>query len=151
MPTTQTRDVLEQARTFHRRLSGFYEELKDSVHRERTRILLDYMSRHEDYLANSLGAFEEAVSNNVLDTYFQFSFEDATISCFADFEIKAEMDVNDVIQAAMHFDSCLIAFYKEMAERTVSGEIREIFENLLELEKHEQVALSKRALEFDSL
>jgi len=151
MAINQTRDVLEQARTFHRRLSKFYEDLKDSVQKERTRVLLDYMSRHERYLADSLEVFEEEVSDNVLDTYFNYSSGSATVSCFADFEIKPEMDASDVIKAAMHFDSCLIGFYKEMAERTVSEKIREIFENLLEMEKNEQVELSKRALEFESL
>ena len=57
MPFDQTKDVLNHARKFHHGLSEFYEDLKESASRERTRALLDYMSRHEKYLEDCLKEF----------------------------------------------------------------------------------------------
>jgi len=151
MAFDQTKDVLEHAREFHRKLGEFYGELKESAGKERTRTLLDHMSRHERYLDNALAQYEEQVSDNVLDTYFKYGSESSEITAIADFEIKPDMEVDDVVAAAMHFDECLIAFYREMAQRALSKKVREVFENLLEMEQHEQIELSKQTLGMDSL
>ena len=147
----QTKDVLGHAREFHQKLSVFYEDLKESAGKERTRALLDYMSRHEQYLVDCLAQYEEQVSDNVLDSYFKYGSESAKLTDIADFEIKPEMEFEDVLAAAMHFDACLVDFYREMAQRSLSGKVREVFENLLVMEQHEQIELSKQALGFGSL
>ena len=151
MAFDQTKDVLEHAREFHQKLSVFYEDLKESASKERTRALLDYMSRHEKYLDDCLAQYEEQVSNNVLDTYFKYGSESTKMTAISDFEIKPDMDVDDVVAAAMHFDACLIEFYREMAQRALSDKVREIFENLLVMEQHEQIELSKQTLDIRSL
>ena len=151
MAFDQTKDVLDHARKFHRKLSEFYEDLKDSAGKERTRALLDYLSRHERFLDESLARFEEEVSDNVLDTYFKYGSEKTRIAEIAEFEIKPEMEVGDVVAAAMHFDACLIKFYREMAQRSLSAKVREVFENLLVMEQHEQIELSKQTLELSAL
>jgi len=151
MAFDQTKDVLEHAREFHRKLGVFYEKLKDSGDEERTRALLDHMSRHEKHLDGCLAQYEEQVSDNVLDTYFKYGSENTKITSVDDFEIKPEMNIDDVMAAAMHFDACLIEFYREMARRALSEKVREVFENLLEMEQHEQLELSKQALGIGSL
>ena len=57
----------------------------------------------------------------------------------------------NVVAAAMHFDACLIKFYREMASKSTNPKVREIFENLLVMEQHEQIELSKVALDIKSL
>jgi rubrerythrin len=151
MPYNQTKDVLDQARKFHRRLSRFYEDLKDNVSMDRTKALLDYMSRHEDYLDQCLKKFKEQVSDNVLDTYMQYGSQASSQIQIDNFEIQPEMTVDDVFAAAMHFDACLIKFYREMMDKTTNGKVREIFENLLVMEQHEQIELSKQTLELSAL
>ena len=151
MAFDQTKDVLEHAREFHQKLSVFYEELKESASKERTRALLDYMSRHEKYLDSCLAQYEEQVSDNILDTYFKYGSESTKMTAIDDFEIKPDMDLENVMDAAMHFDACLIQFYREMAQRALSEKVREVFENLLVMEQHEQIELSKQALGINSL
>ncbi len=147
MPFDQTKDVLNQARKFHHKLSEFYEELKDSTEKERTRALLDYLSRHEQYLEDCLKEFAREVDKNVLDSYFQYGSDASKLSGISDFEIKEDMQVEDVVAAAMHFDACLIKFYREIAEKAHTSKVREVFENLLVMEEHEQIELSKTTLE----
>lgn len=147
MPFDQTKDVLKQARKFHHKLSEFYEDLKDTTDKERTRALLDYLSRHEQYLEDCLEEFQKDVSRNVLDSYFQYGSDASKLSGISDFKIREEMSVEDVVEAAMHFDACLIKFYREIAQKARSDKVREVFENLLVMEEHEQIELSKTALE----
>jgi rubrerythrin len=147
MPFDQTKDVLKHARKFHHKLSEFYEDLKETTDKERTRALLDYLSRHEQYLEDCLEEFQKDVSRNVLDSYFQYGSDASKLSGISDFEIKEEMSVEDVVEAAMHFDACLIKFYREIAQKARSDKVREVFENLLVMEEHEQIELSKTTLE----
>lgn len=147
MPFNQTKEVLNQARKFHRKLSEFYEGLKETTSKERTRALLGYMSRHEDYLDECLAAFQKDVSKNVLDSYYQYDSHATKLSEITEFKIKPEMEVDDVVAAAMHFDACLIKFYREMVNRAPSSAVKEVFENLLVMEEHEQLELSKTMLE----
>jgi rubrerythrin len=147
MPFDQTKDVLNQARKFHHKLSEFYEDLKDAADKERTRALLDYLSRHEQYLEDCLEEFQEDVSKNILDSYFQYGSDASKLSGISEFEIKEEMNVEDVVAAAMHFDACLIKFYREIAQKAHTDKVREVFENLLVMEEHEQIELSKTTLE----
>ena len=147
MPFDQTKDVLNHARKFHHRLSEFYEDLKESASREHTRALLDYMSRHEQYLEDCLKEFQDDVDKNVLDSYFQYGSDASKLSGIKDFVIKDDMEVEDVVAAAMHFDACLIKFYREIAQKARSSKVREVFENLLVMEEHEQIELSKTTLE----
>lgn len=151
MPFNQTKDVLEQARKFHHKLSEFYEYLKDSAEKERTRALLDYLSRHEQYLEDCLKEFMKEVSRNVADSYLQYGPDASTLKQISSFEIKSSMEVEDVVAAAMHFDACLIKFYREMADKTRNGKVREVFENLLVMEEHEQIELSKTTIELGLL
>jgi|GEM_PF-609898 len=151
MALDQTKDVLDHARKFHRKLSEFYEDLKEATTQERTRALLDYMSRHEKYLGECLAEYEERVSENVRDTFFNYGSSTVGIPEIIDFEIKPEMEIADVVAAAMHFDACLIKFYREMAKRALNCKVREVFENLRVMEEHEQVELSKKTLELSAL
>jgi rubrerythrin len=151
MPFDQTKDVLNQARKFHQKLSEFYDDLKDNAEKERTRALLDYLSRHETYLENCLKEFQLDVNKNVLDSYFQYGSDASKLSGISEFEIKAEMNVEDVVAAAMHFDACLIRFYREIAEKAHTEKVREVFENLLVMEEHEQIELSKTTVELGLL
>lgn len=147
MAFNQTKDVLDHVREFHRKLSAYYEELKNSAGNERAIDLLDYLSRHEKLLDDSLADYEEQVSSNVLDTYFKYESECTQMSKIMGYRIKPDMDVCDVTAAAMYFDTCLVSFCREMAQRAHLDKIREIFENLLELELNEQHRLSKQLLE----
>jgi rubrerythrin len=151
MPFTQTKDILEQARRFHHKLSEFYEDLKDSAEKERTRALLDYLSRHEQYLEECLKEFMQEVSKNVSDSFVQYGPDASTLKGIKDFEIKSSMEVEDVVAAAMHFDACLIKFYREMADKVQNNKVREVFENLLVMEEHEQIELSKTTIELGLL
>ena len=151
MTFNQTKDVLNQARKFHQRLSEFYEELEDSADKEHTRALLNYMSRHEQYLDHCLLEFQKGVSKNILDAYFQYGSDATKLSEISEFKIKPNMEVEDVMKAAMHFGTCLIRFYREMAHHARGQSVCKVFENLLVMEEREQLELSKTLLELGSV
>lgn len=146
MSFNQTRDILDHARDFHRRLSRFYEELQDLAPVGQVQVLLENLIDHEQTLAMRLKEYEEEVSDNILDTFFKYMV-DGTDSYFSTYAIPDVVDTAAVIDAARYFDDCLTSFYREMARKAMSEQVREVLLNLMEMELREQMMLSKQALE----
>lgn len=146
MSFNQTRELLDHARDFHQRLILFYTDLLDRSTEEQTSELIEGLIEHEEVLEARLKDYEETVTETTLDTYFKYMIND-TDQRFGEYEIPDRVDSDYVVGAARHFDECLSCFYEEMAKRTLSEGTRAILENLMEMERREQIALSKMMLD----
>ena len=145
MSFNQTRDILDHAREFHRRLIRFYMDLRHLAGKATTLRLIDELIEHEKLLEARLSDYEENVSNNTLDTFFKYMTA-TTDQAFVNYPVPDEIDADYVIQATRHFDESLRRFYENMAQKAVSVPVREMLENLQEMEQREQLVLSKLML-----
>ncbi len=145
MSFNQTWEVLDHARGFHRRLILFYEDLLDAATQEETCELIEELIAHEQMLEGRLKEYEESVSDNMLDTFFKYMIDD-TEKHFSEYDMPETVGSAYVITATRHFDECLSRFYQEMAKKALSVELRDILENLQEMEQREQLVLSKLEL-----
>lgn len=146
MAFNQTRDLLDHAWEFHRDLACFYENIQEIATNERTRELLENLIDHEQKLGKGLKAYESEVSDNILDTFFKYVI-DGRLELIGDYPVPDEVDTGYVLEAARHFDEQLGSFYKAMARKALSEQVREVLLNLMEMELREQMSLSKQALE----
>ncbi len=146
MSFNQTRDLLDVARQFHLNLSGVYGKMLDRAASEETRNLIGTLIDHEQILEQRLGEYEEEVSVNILDTFFKYVIDEHK-KCFEEYTLPESMTSMEVIEATRHFDLCLSNFYKEMAQKSLSEHVREVLLNLMQMELHEQMTLSRRTLE----
>jgi rubrerythrin len=142
MSFNQTRDILDHAREFHRRLIRFYSDLKHLTEDELTLKLVEDLVDHERQLEARLSDYEESVSDNTLDTFFKYMTA-TTDQSFANYPVPDEIDIDYVIQTTRFFDEKLERFYESMAKKAISVQVREMLENLQHLEQQEQLALSK--------
>jgi rubrerythrin len=149
MTTQRTRDILQRAREFHTQLSRFYERMGATAGREKIRMLLTYMSRHETNLAECLARYEREAAERVLDTWFKYVSEKATCKCFEGVVIPPEATVEEVVRIALWLDRCLVDLYTETAERAVSQEVRDLFTSLLKTEQKEENQMVRNALTLD--
>jgi hypothetical protein len=58
-PFEQVRDVIDRARTIHRKMGELYDQLGDVAERPRVEMLLDYRGRHERQLEEVISTYEE--------------------------------------------------------------------------------------------
>ncbi|MCK5188869.1 MAG: hypothetical protein KAR12_02310, partial [Methylococcales bacterium] len=93
----QVRDILDHAREFHKCLGEFYQNLVEYEEETRIKMLLEYLGRHEKFLEQGIANFEESASEQVLDTWFQFTQDKATLKLPNSKNIKPDMSVEDVI------------------------------------------------------
>jgi len=146
MSFNQTRDLLDVARQFHLNLAELYELMLERAASEEARGLIGTLIDHEKILEQRLEEYEEEVSTNILDTFFKYVVDEHK-KCFQEYVLPDSMSSMDVIEATRHFDQCLSDFYKEMAQKSLSEHVRDVLLNLMQMELHEQMTLSRRTLE----
>ncbi len=151
MPYKKTRDILDRAKAFHSNISKHYHTLSAAAEKEKVKILLDYLSRHEKNLAKSLEEYEEEASREILENWFKFTPENSIDECFKKLEVTPSMSLDDVVSLALSFDDRLVDLYREAARISPSEEVRDVFKNLLEMEKEEELVLMRNALEIKEL
>lgn len=149
MTAQRTRDILERAREFHAQLGRFYERMGGQVGREKVKMLLTYMSRHETNLADCLGRYKREAAQRILDTWFKYPSDKGSCQCLENLAIPPDAGVEDVVQLALKLDRCLVELYSEMAAQAVSQEVRDLFANLLKTEQKEETKMVRNALMLD--
>lgn len=148
-----TKHVLDHVREFHGRIGEYYKRLGDHNSMERVKMLLDYLSRHEKHFQESMKEYEEAISKQILNTWFKFPpcQEMTDINQAISLDENPDMTVDDVIETALKMDDCLIRLYTEMAARSPATEVREVFENLLKMEKKRELNMVRDTLRFNDI
>lgn len=146
MRYTQVRNMLDQVREFHGQLAEYYSQLSDTVAQQRVKLLLDHMSSHEQHLQAGLAAYEEAASQQVMNTYVDCIYCDEILATCEQMPITPQMNVDGVIGVAMDVDNCLLRFYREVAANADSEAVRELFRNLIDAEEADLRKLALDAL-----
>ncbi|MGD2089825.1 MAG: hypothetical protein PVH61_26860 [Candidatus Aminicenantes bacterium] len=153
MAIETTKDILDHVREFHTQLSDFYRLLSSKSETQRVKLLLDYMSQHEEYLEETLIRYEEEVSDKILNTWFQYPPPTELLDTCREVSINKTEDlaVDDVIEMAVKLNQCLIDLYKEMIKNSETDYMREFFTNLMEMEKRQELELVRDAQEWKDL
>ncbi len=129
MPFEQTRDILEKARGFHRALAAYFERLEQIAPKERVRMVLEYLRRHEQAMDEELKSFEAHAARPVLESWFKYAPESVQ-EAIQRLEIRADMTVEEVVDIALKLDEQLLALYGHAARLAPDAAVRELFSNL---------------------
>ena len=146
MASEQTRDILADAESFHRQIGEYYHQLGNHMHKQRIKMLLEYLSLHEEHLADSLADYEQNASTTVMETWFKSKHQLNVHEILKDVEIAPEMSVDDVIELGLKLDERLIAMYRDLAENAQCEDVRAVFQNLLDMEEEEKRQLVRNSL-----
>lgn len=140
MPYEQVQNILDLARSFHRKLADFYQELDEATEeeKERMKLVLQYLQDHERTLDRKLSQFQTDAPKNILDTWVQFPPENRIDRIFDPKQIKSDMSVNDIVALTLDFDNALLQFYKKAQDVAATDAISEIFEDLYKEGKTER-------------
>lgn len=149
MTVQRTRDVLERAREFHRQLGAFYHDLESKTDRPRVKLLLDYMSLHEERLDAFLEKYEQVAEKGVLNAWLQNVPELAACKCFEQLHLSPDMTADEVVRIALGLDECLVKLYETVAQQAPSTDVKELFQELLEQVRKEDRQLVRDALELE--
>jgi len=145
------KDVFDRVGKFHHQVSEYYHRLHDIADKERVKILLDYMSRHERKLEKYISEYEDDAPKVVLDSWFKYTPASTYKECFEDSELNHDMSIEDVITVALRLDDCLINAFKRIVDSAESTRIKEVFCSLLRTAENEKRKFVQEALELREL
>lgn len=142
----QVKDVLDYGKAIHTELRKFYESHNEQNRQARVKMLLDYLSRHESHLEETLERFEAENQRNVLETWMQYAPSIDIQQIIKGKCLSQDMSVDDVVQLALEFDEAVVELYREAADESDVPHVKEVFQSLVELENQEKVHLLKACL-----
>jgi len=145
MKLETARDAVNHARSFHRELSRFYHRLGTETASERTRLLLDYLSRHERHLEQRLRRCENEMEPGALDSWFRNSPDETELLPLFKFEVNPAMLYEELLRNAIEQDERMAGFFHELAETAPNAAVRDFFNTLCTVERNQKFHLAKNA------
>lgn len=141
------KDIVDYARKLHEALSHQYEELEQLTTSERAQLMLSYLNRHEQRLADALQDYEEGAGHGLLETWLQYAPN--LDGAGPQMDKIRDVDLNDVeavVAAALAVDEHLLRIFKEIEEQADIEALREVARSLQQIERNEEHLLARDAL-----
>ena len=124
-------------------LVEFYSGIESSTDKDSLKILVDYMSRHEQTMKDKLSQITLEQQKQVTEEWIKYDSEYATCKCFQDLDMNKMKAVDDVIRAGLKLNQCLINLYHQIAESTSLKEVKKLFYSLEVMEIAEEKKLAR--------
>ncbi len=145
------KDVIDFSRELHSQLGQQYAELEQLATSERARMMLDYLQRHERHLAETLKQYEDEAANGIIETWMQAAPElhlEDLVNKVRDVPLN---NVEAIVATALEVDDCLVKIYRDIAENSDLGDIKELAQNLMQLENSEEHKISRNAFRLSDM
>lgn len=139
----QVKDVLDHGRKVHAELRKFYDSLNEQHQQERVKMVLDYLSRHEQNREEALERFEQDARKGILDTWMQYAPSSNVEEILKNCVISPDMSVDEVVKLGMDFDNALVELYRDAAREAEEEHIKELFQDLVKMETSERQRLAR--------
>ena len=147
----QVREFVDFGKHLHAETRRLYERLERSADLERVQMLLDYLSRHEQHMEQTLARYEKTARPAILNAWLEYSPKLDVEAVIHACQLSEKPGTDAVFRAAMRFDDTLIALYEEVAGKAVDQTTRTLFADLLHLEQQEKIQVARAAMSLDDL
>ncbi len=136
------RDIIQHVGRFHDEVRQFYDKAAETSEGPRTKMLMDYLSRHNARYQKEIKELEKSDSSKVLDQWIQFPPDSLGTNELDSFTIHHEMKIEDVFKTILDFQNALIAYFEHLAQTSKYEKAVELFENMAEATKREKIDLA---------
>jgi rubrerythrin len=151
MANQQVREILDEARAFHAQLGESYRQTADRSGRERLRMLLYYLGRHEEHLAEALKGYAAEGRKQVLDSWIPSKSVEHLLTQLQLLTTADQIGLDDLVERALRYDDHLITFFKLMAEKAPDEAVRNLFLALVRMEERAERVLARDTIDFSDL
>lgn len=146
MRIERTRDILDNARKFHRLIAETYRQQGEKTDQERMQMLLNYLALHEKHLEETLDEYGDLAAKRVLEHWFQNSPCDEKFAELKQLLARDNPTEDHIIDLALEIDGCMIDMYKFLAANTEDKDVRALFQDLVSLEENEERRMVRDAM-----
>jgi rubrerythrin len=145
----QVKEFLDFGKHLHAEIRKIYGELNEHAELERVKMLLDYLSRHEQHMEEALARFERNARQGILNAWLEYSPTLDVDEVLRNCKLRDGMSADEIVDAAVNFDNTLIELYREVAGKVNDATVKEVFQNLLALEEKEKIQVLRAAMSLD--
>jgi len=138
-----TRHVLGEIKRYHRDLAALYQRLASRSSSPRAVLLLNYLTTREQKLAAALDLYELTAPVNVLDAWFQVAYPENLEEFVRLTSIDVDMGVEQVRTLVTEADEFLISLLEHVLRCATTDDVKEVFQDLIDLEHEEEKILTK--------
>lgn len=140
------RDVLHWTGEFHHHLENAMQHGASQNESERAKLLLDYLSIHEQKLTQVLESFEESASINALNTWcYEFLDKQPIVRSDQGDKPFSTMNAEEIINETLHQHQQVIELYRYLHSRAETPSAQELLSQLTSLEEHEAMVMAQGA------
>lgn len=139
-------EIIEIIERYHMGLSDYYLSLKTKTNDERVRLLLEFLGKSETHLAEYLKKYRKTASGRLMNfwvKYVPWLPTDVYCECKKNIYLQPPLVTYSVLDAALHFDECLINYYTTLVQEIQNERVAEIFSNLLRVTKKHEMNLAR--------
>lgn len=146
MQVETLRDVINWTYEFHRHLTERLTEGASQTKSERCKMLLDYMSEHEQRLAHTVREYEKTGNEHALNTWcYEYLDKHPIIHHHYTDTQFSELSSINITQLVIHQHKQVIDLYRYLAERADIRVAKDLLNDLLSLEEHEIMVMAQSA------
>ena len=148
MASEQVRTVFVHAHAIHGQASELFHMLAKGCESERNRMLLDYLSRHEKQLADAITTIQGETSDKVLDTWVQSSEDTSRLVNNATSVATPRPDASwdELVEYGLRVDELALRAYQDLASRSEPEWLRDVFQQMYEMELQEEKQVARQTL-----
>lgn len=138
----QAYQVLKDAEKFHLEIADFYEELLEKATDNRTRLLLKHMLEHEQRMAQNLANYGEVAQHKVMQTWLQYTHEESAKDFIKSLNLSDPPNIKEINNMGREVDRYFSDLYEAVYGAIESAEVKEVFEDLKQIQDKERITLS---------
>jgi rubrerythrin len=143
----QVKDFVHFGKELHAEVRKLFEAINDHAELERVRMLLDYLSRHEHHMEESLARFEKSSHSGILEAWLEYSPSLDVEAVMNRYVLPEKPSSDEIVNAAMAFDDTLVVLYREVAAKVNDQKVKALFNNLLALEEKERIQVARAVMD----
>lgn len=152
MQVETLKDILHWTKMFHEQLSLCLSHCSDVNTSERARMILVYLSDHEEKLMKVVNKFEASGDENALNTWtYEYINKQPIVQhvhCDSPF---GTLDATQIMDVIVDRHEQVIELYRYLVAQATIPSAKKMLESLLSLEEHETMLMVHAANRFEDL
>ena len=146
MQVETLKDVLGWTQQYHHHLSTCLEHCANENDSERSRLLLDYLAKHEQHLEALISALCDSASENALKTWcLEYLNKQPIVEHEQCDQPFAKMSTLEISQVIFKQHNEIIDLYRYLYAQAGAPSALDLISKLISLEEHEAMQMSQGA------
>ncbi|WP_299943776.1 hypothetical protein [uncultured Microbulbifer sp.] len=138
----QAFEIIKDAEKFHLDMAELYQDLLNKSEDYRTGLLLRHMLEHEQRMARNLSNYGAVAQQKVMQTWLQYTHEESAQDFIRHLPLSDPPTIREINNLGREVDRYFSGLYEAVYGAIESMEVKEVFDDLKQIQDKERITLS---------